>query len=139
MTIEDVHTRTRKARGTAIAEDYAEAIAAVVATKGVCKAIDLVRQFAVTHATVNNTVARLQRDGLVQTAPYQPITLTAAGEKIASRSRKRHETVLRFLRKLGVSEKAAAIDSEGIEHHVGKETLAAMRKAIEKGWPAEPK
>jgi DtxR family manganese transport transcriptional regulator len=36
--------------------------------------------------------------------------------------------VFQFLRALGVSERTAAIDSEGIEHHVSEETLLLMEK-----------
>lgn len=129
------HQRTRLDHASEVAEDYVEAIADAIERSGVCRAVDLVGQFEVTHATVNNTVARLQRDGLVQTAPYQPIELTAAGSRLAIRSRQRHEIVESFLRKLGVSEQTAAIDSEGIEHHVSKQTLAAMRKILKHGWP----
>jgi DtxR family manganese transport transcriptional regulator len=133
----DIHDQTRKAHATEVAEDYVEAIASAISQHGVCRAIDLVKQFAVTHATVNNTVARLQRDGLVSTQPYQPIELTPAGKRMATMARKRHEIVESFLRKLGVSEEVAALDSEGIEHHVSKETLNAMHDVLQHGWPRE--
>lgn len=96
--------------------------------------MDLVGQFAVTHATVNNTIARLQRDGLVLTRPYQPIELTDSGRRLARASRKRHELVRSFLEAMGVSPQTAAIDSEGIEHHVSKETLQAMTRILKYGW-----
>ena len=118
-----------------MAEDYVEAIADVIATHGSCRPTDLAKHFAVTNATVNNTVARLQRDGLVTTEPYHPIRLTTAGKRLASISRRRHQIVEQFLRKLGVSEQTAACDSEGIEHHVSKETLDAMKSVLEAGWP----
>ena len=130
-----VHQRTRSDHASELAEDYVEAIADAIHQRGVCRAVDLVNEFDVTHATVNNTVKRLQRDGFVTTAPYQPIELTAAGKRLASQSRRRHTVVQAFLRKLGVSEQAAAIDSEGIEHHVSKETLDAMKRVLENGWP----
>lgn len=129
------HQRTRLDHASEVAEDYVEAIADAIERSGVCRAVDLVGQFEVTHATVNNTVARLQRDGLVQTAPYQPIELTAAGRRLALKSRQRHEIVESFLRKLGVSEQTATIDSEGIEHHVSQQTLAAMKEILQNGWP----
>ncbi|WP_146602270.1 manganese-binding transcriptional regulator MntR [Novipirellula aureliae] len=128
--------RIRADHASELAEDYVEAIADAIAEKGVCRAIDLVKQFAVTHATVNNTIARLQRDGLVVTETYQPIELTEAGKRLATKSRKRHRIVESFLRKLGVSESAAAADSEGIEHHVSSETLAAMKRILDQGWPS---
>ena len=118
-----------------MAEDYVEAIADAISQHGICRAIDLVKHFDVTHATVNNTIGRLQRDGLVVTEPYQPIELTAAGKRLAAQSRHRHEIVKAFLRRLGVSERTAANDSEGIEHHVSKETLDAMKSVLANGWP----
>lgn len=132
---EEIYKRTRKAHSTEVAEDYVEAIAQAIEERGECRAVDLVNHFAVTHATVNNTISRLQRDGLVDTAPYQPVVLTSAGKRMAAFSRKRHEIVEQFLIKLGVGTKAAAIDSEGIEHHVGKETLRAMQDVLKNGWP----
>ena len=129
-----VHRRTRDDHASEVAEDYVEAIAQTIAAKGVCRSMDLVGHFAVTHATVNNTIARLQRDGLVTTQPYQPVELTAAGKRLATASRKRHETVRAFLELIGVSGTTAAIDSEGIEHHVSKETLRAMKRILEEGW-----
>ncbi|WP_182866051.1 manganese-binding transcriptional regulator MntR [Stieleria mannarensis] len=130
-----IHQRTRSDHASEVAEDYVEAIADAIDQHGVCRAVDLVKHFAVTHATVNNTIKRLERDGLVTTAPYQPVELTAAGSRLASQSRRRHEVVEAFLKKLGVSDQTAAIDSEGIEHHVSKETLGAMKRVLEQGWP----
>ncbi len=130
------HKRTRHDHASELAEDYVEAIADAIEQSGVCRAMDLVNQFAVTHATVNNTVSRLQRDGLVVTKPYQPIELTNAGRRLAAKARHRHQVVEAFLKRLGVSDRVAAIDSEGIEHHVSKETLAAMKRVLDEGWPA---
>lgn len=131
---ERVHRRTRDDHASEVAEDYVEAIADAIESSGVCRSMDLVKQFAVTHATVNNTIARLQRDGLVSTAPYQPIELTVAGKRLAKASRKRHEIVRSFLEAMGVSRQTAEIDSEGIEHHVSKETLRAMQRILNEGW-----
>lgn len=127
---EPIHQRVRDAHASEVAEDYVEVIAETMAANGICRSVDLAKHFGVTHATVNNTIARLQRDGLVQTEPYQPIELTAAGKSLASASRKRHQVVRAFLLALGVSEQIADVDSEGIEHHVSKETLQAMKRFI---------
>ena len=131
------HERTRRDHATELAEDYVEAIDDIISRSGVCRAIDLVKHFQVTHATVNNSVGRLVRDGFATSQPYRPIELTAKGKRLAKKARYRHETVERFLRKLGISEEAARIDSEGIEHHVGKETLDAMRRVLTDGWPRD--
>lgn len=132
---EKSYQRTRSDHALELAEDYVEAIADAISERGVCRAVDLVATFAVTHATVNNTIGRLQRNGLVQSAPYQPIELTSKGKRLAAKSRNRHQIVEAFLRKIGVAEQTAAIDSEGMEHHVSGETLAAMKGILDNGWP----
>ena len=120
------HRRTRADHATELAEDYVEAIAEIEAEAGVCRAVDLATRFAVSAVTVNRTIGRLCRDGLAETAPYKPVTLTRRGRDLARRSAKRHQTVYRFLRSIGVSETTAAIDTEGIEHHVSRETLERL-------------
>ncbi len=130
---DNIHRRVRQDHHSEIAEDYVEAIGQQIAEQGSCRAVDLVHKFSVTHATVNNTLARLERDGLVKTEPYRPVELTARGRRMAQAARKRHEIVERFLCRIGVSPETAAIDSEGIEHHVSPETLAAMEHVLRHG------
>ena len=123
-------SRTREQHATEMAEDYVEAVQELIDSKGECRVQELARHFDVSHVTVSRTVGRLQKDGLLETAPYKPITLTIKGRKLADRVRKRHEVVLEFLLALGVDKKTAQIDSEGIEHHVSEKTLAAMKKFL---------
>ncbi|MCA9176682.1 MAG: manganese-binding transcriptional regulator MntR [Planctomycetales bacterium] len=124
------HPRTRSDHATELAEDYVEAIAETIEARGVCRVVDLASQFEVSHVTVNRTVGRLVRDGYAKTEPYSPITLTAKGKKLARIAAERHAIVLEFLKAIGVSEAAAIVDSEGIEHHVSKETLDAMKAFV---------
>jgi len=126
----DALTRTRSQHANETAEDYVEAVYDVLAQKDQCRVNDLAKFFAVSHVTVSRTVGRLQNEGLMETAPYQPITLTKKGTTLAVRMKKRHELVMNFLLALGVDEKTAEIDSEGIEHHVSPQTLTAMEKFI---------
>ncbi len=121
------HRKTRADHASEVAEDYVEAIADIAQTKGVCRAVDLATRFGVTGVTVNRTIARLVRDGLATTEPYAPIRLTTTGQRLATRSRQRHEIVLQFLVALGVSRSTAEIDAEGIEHHVSPETLKCFK------------
>lgn len=122
------HRRTRRAHLTEIAEDYVEVIADLIDSSGEARAVDIARRLGVTHVTVVKTIARLQREGLVTAKPYRSIFLSEAGRALAERVRHRHEVVVRFLRALGVSESSARSDAEGIEHHVGEETLAAFER-----------
>lgn len=122
----DAHARTRRDHASETAEDYVEAAADIIAAKNSCRVIDLAEHFGVSHVTVVKIVQRLEKEGYVTTKPYQPIELTHAGQQLAADSKRRHEIVFAFLRAIGVSEQTAAIDSEGIEHHVSDETLACF-------------
>jgi len=122
--------RSRRDRAAETAQDYVEAIADLSAALGEARVVDLARRLGVTHVTVNRTLARLQKIGFVNTKPYRAIFLTAAGNTLAAECKRRHETVTAFLRSLGVSEKVAELDAEGIEHHVSPETLAAFERRI---------
>ena len=124
--------RSRRDRAAETAQDYVEAIADLTASAGEARVTDLARRLGVTHVTVNRTLARLRQAGYVNTKPYRAIFLTSAGSRLADECKRRHETVVAFLRSLGVPEKTAEMDAEGIEHHVSPETLAAFERRLEK-------
>jgi DtxR family manganese transport transcriptional regulator len=124
--------RLRRDRAVETAQDYVEAIADLTATQGEARVVDLARRLGVTHVTVNRTLARLQRAGLVSTKPYRAIFLTEAGGKLANECKQRHQTVVAFLRSLGITERIAEMDAEGIEHHVSPETLVAFERLLKK-------
>lgn len=123
--------RTRSDHANETAEDYVEAIAEIQEDKGRCRCADLARLFDVSHVTVVKTITRLQSEGLVTTEPYAPVKLTRQGRALATKSRKRHEIVLKFLLSIGVDPDTAAVDAEGIEHHVSEDTLECFRRAID--------
>lgn len=124
--------RVRTAQQTEKAEDYVEMIDDLINAYGEARIVELAKRFGVSHATVNKIVKRLARDGLVHSRPYRSIFLTEEGHRLADASRKRHQIVLNFLRAIGVSERAAELDAEGIEHYVSEETLAAFERIAEK-------
>ena len=124
-------TKVRADHASETAQDYVEAVSDIVHRQGECRVKDLAEHLGVSHVTVIRIISRLQEEDLVQTEPYRPIRLTARGERLAAQTRQRHETVLAFLRAIGVPEADALRDSEGIEHHVGDATLAAMQKFLQ--------
>lgn len=126
------YRQTRREHGQETAQDYVELIAELIAATGEARGADLSRRLGVSHVTVSRTIRRLERDGLVTAQPYRSIFLTAAGRKLAEKSRRRHEVVLEFLRSLGIPEAVAMSDAEGIEHHVSEQTLAAFIKHLKK-------
>ena len=131
----EVFRRSRRDRAVEIAQDYVEVIADLSASLGEARAVDLARQLGVTHVTVNRTVARLKKIGLVNTEPYRAIFLTEAGRKLAAECKQRHETVLAFLKSLGIPDRVAEMDAEGIEHHVSPVTLAAFKAVLQNTHP----
>ncbi len=125
------HRRTRKDHSSETAQDYVEAVAETVAARGVCRVVDLARVFGVSHVTVTRIVSRLKEEGLLISEPYGPIMLTPQGKKLAEQSQARHDLVYRFLLAIGVDTKTAAVDAEGIEHHVSKATLKCFQKIVD--------
>ena len=84
-------------------EDYVELIAKLIDETGEARAVDLAEWLGVSKPTVNNTIQRLQRDGLVTSKPYRSIFLTDKGRDMADMARERHKIVREFLIALGVS------------------------------------
>ncbi|MEN0073930.1 MAG: manganese-binding transcriptional regulator MntR [Paracraurococcus sp.] len=130
------HASARSARASALAEDYVEIIADLLNTEGEARATDIARRLGVTHATAIKTIGRLKRDGLAIGKPYRGVFLTEAGHALARRVRARHQTVVDVLQALGVPPEVAALDAEGIEHHVSGPTLAAFERFLAKHPPA---
>ena len=123
-------SQTRREHASEIVEDYVEAIADLVEETGEARVVDLAKRLGVTHVTVNRTIGRLQKGGFVTSQPYRAIFLTEKGQDLAAMCKSRHETVVAFLRSLGIPERVAEMDAEGIEHHVSPETLAAFKEAL---------
>ena len=118
--------KVRNAHKTENTEDYLELIAELLNIKGEARIVDIANRLDIAQATANKTIQRLQSQGFVKREPYRSIFLTVKGQKIASKSKKRHNTVLEFLLNLGLDVKTASADSEGIEHHVSEKTLKKM-------------
>lgn len=124
--------RVREAHQTELAEDYVELIGDLIAETGEARVVDLAERLGVSSATVNNSIQRLQRDGLVTSKPYRAIFLTERGQEMAAVARERHRVVVELLIALGVDAATAEVDAEGIEHHVSDVTLSAFRVFLDK-------
>ena len=64
-------------------EDYLEAIFHTVDTKGAARAKDIVQRMGVNNSSVTQALRLLSEKELVNYTPYDVITLTDSGEKIA--------------------------------------------------------
>lgn len=123
-------SQTRREHANEVAEDYVEAIADLIVEIGEARVVDIAKRIGVTHVTVIRTIERLRKMGFVHTQPYRAIFLTNKGRAMAAACKSRHKTVVSFLRSLGVPERVAEMDAEGIEHHVSPKTLAAFKSAL---------
>ncbi len=123
-------SRVRAAHRQEIAEDYVEMIAELAQVQPEVRTGHLAERFGVSHATVTNHVQRLIGEGLIEDRPYRPLVLTAEGQRIARASRHRHLLVRDFLIAVGVDPDTAEADTEGIEHHVSEQTLAAFSRFL---------
>ena len=130
----DVHAhgfrQAREARRLELVEDYVELISDLIRAGGEARQVDIAARLGVAQPTVAKMLRRLADEGLVSQRPYRGVFLTEAGEAVAEAARARHHIVESFLLALGVSPEAARRDAEGIEHHVGDETLEAFQAFV---------
>jgi len=126
------YKRTRDDHSMESAEDYVELIEELIDARGEARVVDIAGKLAVSNVAVSKAVHRLQRDGYVMSQPYRSIFLTDQGRALAERAKEKHKLVHDFLVDLGVPAAAADSDAEGIYHHVSEETLAAMRRHLDK-------
>jgi DtxR family manganese transport transcriptional regulator len=122
--------QARKARSTALLEDYVELIADLVAATGEARATDIAKRLGVAHPTAIKTIGRLKLAGLVTARPYRGVFLTQSGLDLAKKMKARHRLVVDVLLAIGVPLEAAEADGEGIEHHVSDATLKAFARFI---------
>ncbi len=124
--------RTRQDHASEMGEDYVEIVDDLLKTQGEARLVDIAEHLGVSHVSAGRIIARLQREGLVQTKPYRAIFLTDDGKRLAGRARARHKLVFDLLRTIGVPAKQARIDAEGIEHHISATTLKAISRFLER-------
>jgi len=98
-------------------EDYLEAIFRAIAQKGIARAGEIGRRLSVHKSTVTAALKGLSEKGLVHYTPYEPVTLTPAGRRVAEEMTRRHEAIRRFLVKvLAVAPEAAEANACRMEH-----------------------
>jgi len=112
-------------------EDYLEVIYDLIQTKGYARAVDIGERLGVKTPSVTGMIQKLDGMGLVVYERYRGLTLTDKGEKMAKFTQRKHVLISKFLRLLGIEEKTANEDAEGIEHHVHKETLNRIERFVE--------
>jgi Mn-dependent DtxR family transcriptional regulator len=112
-------------------EDYLEVVYELIRAKGYARASDIAERLNVKSPSVTNMLQRLHGMGLIVYERYRGLTLTDKGEQIARFSQQKHMTITKFLQILGVTEKIAKSDAEGIEHHVHRNTIRQIQRFVD--------
>ncbi len=127
----DRFARARSKQASALLEDYVELIGDLIAQTGEARVVEIAEHMGVAQPTATKAIARLKREGLATSRPYRGVFLTDEGAALAEKVRARHRTVVALLMAVGVPERTAETDAEGIEHHVSTATLAAFEAFLD--------
>lgn len=113
-------------------EDYLEAIYHIETSNGAARAKDIAVAMHVKNASVTQALRSLAEKNLVNYAPYEVITLTKMGKKIALDVVSRHETLEKFLNQvLGLPHAEADENACRMEHSVSPRVLKRLIKFVE--------
>ena len=115
---------------SAAVEDYLEQILELINTKGYARVADIAAGLGISQASVSHMVQRLDAEGLLKYEKYRGLLLTTAGETLARNIARRHQILTDFLGALGVDERIAGHDVEGMEHHISPQTLRAIEGLV---------
>ena len=130
-------SRLRQARTQPISdlttsvEDYLEVIYELMQEKGYARSVDISKYLGVKSPSVTSMLQRLHKMRLLIYERYRGITLTPKGERLARSVKQRHLVITQFLRILGVDDKTANSDAEGIEHHVHTTTIERITRFVD--------
>ena len=112
-------------------EDYLEAIYNLNDEKGYVSAADISDRLGVKPPTVSSMVVNLAKKGYLEHERYRGMRLTPSGEKVAKSVIRRHQVISGLISMLGVDDRTAYVDTEGIEHHVHPSTLRGFERLAE--------
>ncbi len=81
--------------------------------------------------TVTSMVKKLAKRGYLVHEPYRGMRLTEKGEALARSVISRHQVISEFLSMIGVDERVAFQDTEGIEHHIQPVTFRRIERLVD--------
>ena len=113
-------------------EDYLEAIYNIIQEKKAVRAKDVAARLNVSNASVTGALKILSKRNFLNYAPYDVISLTPEGEKIAKEVVRRHKILKEFLIKvLSIDEQKADKAACQLEHGISTEIIDRLVKFIE--------
>ena len=114
------------------AEMYLETIYLLTEKSNCVRSIDVAEHMGYSKPSVSRAVGLLKSGGYLVMGQEGYLSLTDEGKQAAKKIFERHTVLSEFLALIGVSEDVAAKDACKIEHVVSDETIAAIKKYIEK-------
>lgn len=112
---------------TASQEDYLEVIYHIVEEKKVARAKEIASRLRVSRSSVTEAFRSLSQKGLINYSPYEVITLTAMGQKVAEDIIHRHRALKDFFVKvLAVDQKLAEDGACKVEHAAPREIIERL-------------
>ncbi|MGD8725091.1 MAG: metal-dependent transcriptional regulator, partial [Desulfobacterales bacterium] len=113
-------------------EDYLEAIFNISQEKQAARAKDIAERINVNKSSVTGALRSLSEKGLVNYAPYDIITLTAKGKKLAAEIVRRHAALKEFFIKILLIDNDEAEEAScRVEHAVSKNIIDRLVRFVE--------
>ena len=112
-------------------EDYLEALYFIIKKKGYAKVKDISTYFGISPSSVTEMFQKLEKQGYINYEKYGGATLTKNGEEIAINTRRKHDTLFKFLQIFDIPDDIANEDACHIEHVVHKKTMLRLTKFVE--------
>jgi DtxR family Mn-dependent transcriptional regulator len=108
-------------------EDYLEAVFHIVSEKQAARAKDISERLKVSGSSVTGALRSLGEKGLVNYAPYDVITLTSEGRKMAEDVVRRHEALRDFFVNVLAVKPADADEAAcAMEHYIPKDIVERL-------------
>lgn len=115
-------------------EEYMETIYKLQKRNGVAKTKELAEELNVVPGSITNTIAHLEKHGLVEHTPYRGVKLTVKGEKLALNIVRRHRLAERLLTDLLEAEWSDVHENAcRLEHALTDEVVSLLERRL--GYP----
>lgn len=111
-------------------EDYLERIQALLEKKGFARVSDIASELHFTRPSVTSMIQQLSREGYIDYEKYRGFTLTPRGKQVAQSIRNRHAVLEELFHLIGVDQKTAEKDVEGIEHYLSETSLKKIKALV---------
>ncbi|MDO8518032.1 MAG: iron dependent repressor, metal binding and dimerization domain protein [bacterium] len=113
-------------------EDYLHVIYLLTAKDTEARISAIAAALKVRKPSVSQMAERLKKQGYITYKPYQELTLTPKGRRVALAIHNRHEALVDFFTAIGVPKKVQEHDIHGLEHYLSPITLKKLQELTKK-------